>query len=115
LIQVSDPSLAGGTHQKTYYCDNKDSAPSPTAYECDGSRKTGDDVSYGDSGILIEGGVNPTFTITSSLFIPPPPDGELDNVGDVYADYYFNPLRIAAYLRGNRTAIHLPIILKSSQ
>jgi hypothetical protein len=109
LIQVSDPTPAGGT-QKNYYCD--DSSAGTT--ECDGTPRTGDDGSYGDAGLLIEGNVNSSFTIESSLFVLPPSQ---DNVGDKYAGYFNvnNRLKVMAYLQGVRSTIFLPIILKNSQ
>ena len=106
MIQVSDPTLAGGT-QTNYYCDDNTSGT-----ECGDPITTGDGVSYGDAGILIEGNVNRDFTIATSLFVLP--SGE-DNLGSTYEDYFFNPLQAAAYLNGQPTMIYLPLILKNSQ
>jgi hypothetical protein len=109
LIQVSDPTPAGGT-QKNYYCDDN----SAGSTECDGTPRTGANGSYGDAGILIEGNVNQSFTIQSWLFVLPPADGGQDNVGATYKDYFFHPLGVAPYLRGVRSTLFLPIILKNS-
>jgi hypothetical protein len=107
LIQVSDPTPAGGT-QKNYYCDDNSAGTT----ECDGAPRTGDDGSYGDAGILTEGNVNPSFTIQSWLFVLPSADGGQDNLGATYKDYSFHPLSVASYLQGARSTFFLPIILK---
>jgi hypothetical protein len=108
LIQVSDPTPAGGT-QKNYYCDDNSAGTT----ECDGSPRTGANGSYGDAGILTEGNVNPSFTIESWLFVL---ESGQDNVGDKYARYFDtnNRLRAVAYLQGVRSTLFLPIILKNS-
>jgi hypothetical protein len=110
LIQVSDPSPAGGTAQKNYYCDDDD--PDPLALECDGTNKTGDKVSYGDAGILIEGSVNQSFMLKSWLFVLA---AGQENVGETYQEYSSKPLKPMAFLQGERSTIFLPIILKNSQ
>jgi hypothetical protein len=111
LIQVIDPTPAGGT-PSNYYCD--DSTALTT--ECDGTTRTGDNGSYGDAGILLEGNPNPDFTIESSLFVlPASAGGEQDRIGDQYADYSDNPLIVVAYLEGERNKIFLPLVLKNSQ
>ena len=110
VIQVIDPTLAGGT-PKNYYCDD-----STSGSECDGTDKTGDGMSYGDTGILIEGNVNESVTIESSLFVLLPADGsDSDNVGAIYKDYFFNPLIIAPFAQGERHTVFLPIVLKTRQ
>jgi hypothetical protein len=109
LIQVSDPTPAGGTH-KNYYCDDN----SAGITECDGTPRTGANGSYGDAGILTEGNVNPSFTIESWLFVLPPADGGQDNVGATYKNYFSHHLSPAAYLQGVRSTLFLPIILKNS-
>jgi hypothetical protein len=106
LVQVFDASDAGGT-QKNYFCD--DNTPGTT--ECDGTPNRGDNVTYGDAGVWIEGSVNPAFTFKSSLFILSPADGGQDNVGATHAEYYSQPLQAKAYLQANRRALFLPIIL----
>jgi hypothetical protein len=109
LIQVSDPSPAGGTAQKNYYCDDKTAGT-----ECDATPRTGANGSYGDAGILIEGNVNPSFTIESWLFVL---ESGQDNAGDKYAGYFNvnNRLQVMAYLQGVRSTLFLPLILKNSQ
>ena len=107
LVQVGDPAPAGGT-PKNYYCDDTTSTE-----ECDATGKTGDNVSYGDSGTMLEGSVNRTFTIFSSLYVLPPAGGGQDKVGATYEEYFFHPLQVAAYLEGERSRIFLPIILKN--
>jgi hypothetical protein len=107
LVQVGDPAPAGGT-PKNYYCDDTTSAQ-----ECDATGKTGDGVSYGDSGTMLEGSVNQAFTMSSSLYVLPPAGGGQDQVGATYEEYFFNPLQVAAYLEGERSRIFLPIILKN--
>jgi hypothetical protein len=110
LIQVIDPTPAGGT-PKNYYCDDTTSGS-----ECDGTDKTGDGVSYGDTGTLIEGNLNESVTIESSFFILLPAGGsDPDNVGTIYRDYYFNPLIIAPFAQGERHSVFLPVILKNGQ
>jgi hypothetical protein len=104
LIQVMDPTSVGGT-QKNFYRDN--SSPE--------SNDTGQPGSYGDAGILIEGNVDQSFTIQSSLFVLPPAGGGQDNVGATYEDYFFHPLSVAPYFQGVRSTTFLPIILKNSQ
>jgi hypothetical protein len=103
LIQVADPTPAGGT-QKNFYRD--DSSPE--------TPDTGQPGSYGDSGILIEGSLNQMFTTESSLFVLPPPDSGPDNVGTTYEEYFFNPLTVVASLKQDRLKVFLPIILKNS-
>jgi hypothetical protein len=110
LVQVSDPTPVGGTAQKNYYCDDDD--PNPLALECDGTKKTGDDVSYGDAGVLIEGSVNQSFMLKSWLFVPAAGQG---NVGETYQEYSSQPLKSMAFLQGERPTIFLPLILKNSQ
>ncbi len=109
LIQVSNPTPAGGT-QKNYYCDDNSTGTT----ECDGTPRTGANGSYGDAGVLIEGNVNPSFTIQSWLFVLPPADGGQDNVGAIYKDYVSHPLSPVAYLQGVRSTLFLPIILRNS-
>jgi hypothetical protein len=110
VIQVIDPTPAGGT-PKNYYCDDTTSGS-----ECDGTDKTGDGVSYGDTGILIEGNVNESLIIESSLFVLLPTGGSgSDNVGAIYKDYFFNPLIIAPFAQGERHTVFLPIVLKTRQ
>ncbi len=108
VVQVTDPTSVGDT-QKNYYCDD-DSDPSPGSLECDDTEGTGDYVSYGDSGFLVEGDVNPVFTLWSSLFVLPP--GQED-VGATYKDYFFNPLIIAPSSQAGQSTIFLPIIFKN--
>jgi hypothetical protein len=110
LIQVTDSAPAGGT-QGNFYCDNNAATPS----ECDGAPKTGDNASYGDAGILIEGGVNRTFTIESWLFALPPADGGQDNVGATYMDYFSNPLSVGLYAEGIHYTILLPLVFKGGR
>jgi hypothetical protein len=110
LIQVSDPTPVGGTAQKNYYCDDDD--PDPLALECDGTKKTGDDVSYGDAGVLIEGSVNQSFMLKSWLFVLA---AGQENVGETYQEYSSQPLKPIAFLQGERSTIFLPLILKNSQ
>ncbi len=99
LIQVTDPTSAGGTPQN-FYRDNSN----PESHD-----DTGDNPgSYGDSGILIEGGVNQIFSTRNSFFILPPPDGGPDNVGDTYEEYFFDPLTTSL----DFPPVFLPIILK---
>jgi hypothetical protein len=108
LIQVSDPTPAGGA-QTNYYCDDNSAGTT----ECDGTPRTGTNGSYGDAGILTEGNVNPSFTIESWLFVL---ESGQDNVGDKYAGYFNlnNRLQIMAYLQGVRSTLFLPLILKNS-
>jgi hypothetical protein len=110
LVNVSDPSLAGGT-QTNYYCDDGSGATT----ECDGTPTSGDGVSYGDVGISIEGDITESFTAESSLYVLPSPGGDQDNVGNTYEDYHFNPLITIARLRAVQGQIFLPMILKNSQ
>jgi len=107
LVQVSDPAPAGGT-PKNYYCDDTTSTE-----ECDATGKTGDSVSYGDSGTMLEGSVNQAFTLSSSLYVLPSAGVGQDKVGATYKEYFFNPLQVAAYLEGERSRIFLPIIFKN--
>jgi hypothetical protein len=107
LIQVSDPAPAGGT-QKNYYCDDNSAGTT----ECDGTPRTGTNGSYGDAGILTEGNVNPSFTIESWLFVLA---AGQEIVGETYQEYSSKPLNPMAFLRGERSTIFLPIILKNSQ
>jgi hypothetical protein len=108
LIQVSDPTPAGGA-QTNYYCDDNSAGTT----ECDGTPRTGANGSYGDAGILTEGNVNQSFTIESWLFVL---ESGQDNVGDKYAGYFNlnNRLQAMAYLQGVRSTLFLPIILKNS-
>lgn len=110
LIQVSDPTPVGGMAQKNYYCDDDD--PDPLALECDGTKKTGDKVSYGDAGVLIEGSVNQSFMLKSWLFVLA---AGQENVGETYQEYSSKPLKPVAFLQGERSTIFLPIILRNSQ
>lgn len=107
LVQVTDPTPAGGT-PKNYYCDDT----GPGTFECDNTNRTGDNLSYGDSGVAIEGSMNRSFTILSALYVLPP--GQ-ENVGASYAQYFSHPLHVSAYLEGERFAIFLPFILRNSQ
>ncbi len=103
LVQVTDPTPAGGT-QKNFYRDNS----SPETPD------TGQPGSYGDSGILIEGSLSQMFTTESWLFVLPPPDGGPDNAGATYEEYFFNPLTVTASSKQDRLKVFLPIILKNS-
>ena len=103
LIQVADPTPAGGTQKNFYRDDSNPETPD-----------TGQPGSYGDSGILIEGNLNQMFTTESSLFVLPPPDDGPDNVGATYEEYFFNPLTVAASPKSDLLTIFLPIILKNS-
>jgi hypothetical protein len=107
MIQVVDTTPVGGT-PKNYYCDDATSS-----LECDGTSKTGDGFSYGDAGILVDGGVNQTFVFSGTFyFLSPAGGGEADNVGTTYKDYFFNPLNLAIYLTGQRLTTYLPVVLK---
>ncbi len=102
IVQVTDPGPIGGS-PANYYCDNNNPA---APAECDGTNKTGDNMSYGDSGFSITGDINSHFATESWLFfLPPPATGEADNVGDTYQDYFDNPL--------SQIKIFLPIIVKN--
>jgi hypothetical protein len=100
LVQVSDPSSVGGT-QKNYYKDDD-------TIDAD---DTGDQKSYGDTGILIEGDVNDSFTIESTLYVL---DADQDNVGATYEEYYSNPLMVVPFAQGERKKLFLPVIFKNS-
>lgn len=101
IVQVTDPAPIGGS-PANYYCDNTD-----LPAECDGTSKTGDNMSYGDSGFSITGDINSRFVTESWLFfLPPPAPGEADNVGETYQDYFENPL--------DQSKIFLPLIVKIS-
>jgi hypothetical protein len=110
LIQVTDSTPAGGI-QENFYCDNS----AATLTECDGAPKTGDNASYGDTGILIGGNLNNTFTIESWLFVLPPADGGQDNVGATYVDYFFNRLSVSPFAEGLHFTKILPLIFKNRQ
>jgi hypothetical protein len=107
LVQVFDPMSVGGT-PAGYYCDNITSGT-----ECDGTSKTGDGLSYGDAGVLVDGNVNHNFSIVSWLFVLPADVGQ--NEGTTYMHYYSNRLRVEAFLQADRKFIYLPIILKNTQ
>jgi hypothetical protein len=97
----------GGT-PKNYYCDDVTSL-----LECDGTSKTGDGFSYGDGGVLVDGGVNPTSVFSGTVYVlPPAGGGEPDNVGATYKDYFFSPLNLAIFLTGGRLTTYLPVVLK---
>lgn len=98
LIQVTNPAPAGGV-PKNYYSDN-------SAAE---TNDPGESGSYGDSGFSFTGNINKMFTIPSAFFILPAGSG---NTGDLYEDYFFNPLRVWASFQGVSTATFLPIIIK---
>ncbi len=114
LIQVANPASATppGGLQKNYYCDDNSNSG---AFECDGTPKTGDNVSYGDSGLWIEGDMNSAFTLDSALFVLTPATDGPDNVGTTYANYFFNPLLAAVGFQGGNpiSPIFMPIILKN--
>jgi hypothetical protein len=110
LIQVVDPTSVGGM-LKNYYCDDQTAVVS----ECDGTPTTGENGSYGDAGIAIEGDINRTFTLETWLFFLAPPSDDQDNVGTTYKNYFFNPLRAEAYLKGKRLPVFMPLIFKNSQ
>lgn len=101
LIQVTDPAPAGGV-PNTYYRDN--SSP-------ESAQDTGSPGSYGESGFLITGNVNSSFTTLSSLFVTPAGPGK---VGDAYDLYSSNPLNILVRCQGFNYNF-LPLIFKSSQ
>jgi hypothetical protein len=106
---VVDATPVGGT-RKNYYCDD---ATSPL--ECDGTSRTGDGFSYGDAGILVDGGVNKTFAFSSTLYVlPPAGSGDQDNVGATYKDYFADPLFPMAFLKGEANTTYLPLVLKGS-
>jgi hypothetical protein len=115
LVQVANPASAtpAGGSQKNYYCDDND--PNPGALECDGTPKSGDNVAYGDTGLLIEGGINPAFTLDSALYVLAPAASGPNNVGTTYANYFFNPLLVgASFQAANPIGPNfLPIILKN--
>jgi hypothetical protein len=105
LIQVTDLAQVGGTTQKNYYCEGP--------AECDGTVQTGDGISYGDSGFLIEGNVSNKFSTKSSLYLLPAASGGSGNVGATYENYFFKPLQICAGRQAGPCAeVFLPIILK---
>jgi len=102
LVQVVDSAAVGGT-QKNYYKDDG------TVVSSD----TGDQRSYGDTGILFEGSLNETFTLLSSFFVLSPGGGGPNNVGETYETYFFNPLQVFSRVQG-KPPLYLPIIFKSS-
>ncbi|MBE7474416.1 MAG: hypothetical protein DPW09_25115 [Anaerolineae bacterium] len=107
MIQVTDLSKVGGNTQKNYYCEG-------TA-ECDGTAKTGDNVSYGDSGFVIEGNVNKNFTTKNILYFLSPASGGSGNMGTTFEAYFFEPLQICAGEQaGPCSQLFLPLILKGS-
>lgn len=115
LVQVANPASAtpAGGSQKNYYCDDND--PNPGALECDGTPKSGDNVAYGDTGLLIEGGINPAFTLDSALYVLAPASSGPNNVGATYANYFFNPLLVGVGFQAENPIgpNFLPIILKN--
>lgn len=102
FVQVGDPAPAGGM-PKSFYRDN--SSPE--------SNDTGEAGSYGDSGFLIDGGLNSAFSIQSSLFFLLPSGGGTDNVGATYAEFFSNPVTIVPRLIGGKL-VYLPIITKNN-
>jgi hypothetical protein len=107
LVQVFDPTPAGGTPQD-YYCDN-----STSGTECDDTSKTGDGFSYGDAGLLVDGNVNHNFSVESWFFVLSPNMGQ--NVGTTYLHYYSNRLKPMAFLQADRKVVYLPVILENTQ
>jgi hypothetical protein len=109
VIQVVDATPIGGT-PKNYYCDD-----AASSLECDGTSKTGDGSSYGDAGILVDGGLNQDFVFASTLYVlPPAGGGDPDNVGAIYEGYFSDPLFPIAFLKGEPNTTYLPLVLKGS-
>jgi len=103
LIQVIDPALIGGTEQKNFFRDN----------HLPEEEDTGQAGSYGETGILFQGNVNPIFTLNDSLFILLPGS---ENEGPTYEAYFFNPLLVGVNFQGavSTSPMFLPIIFKST-
>lgn len=103
LIQVTDPTPAGGTATNFYRDDNT------TPEDPD----LGEFGTYGDSGLQFTGDINHTFTLQNALFILPALNGVAGNVGATYESYFFSPLQVCAGLKGGPCSnIFLPIIVK---
>ena len=83
FIQVTDPA-ALSANPATYYKDE----------DTIDSSDTGDQQSYGESGYLFEDDINLMSTLRSLFFVLPPAVGGPDNVGNIFEQYYFNPLTI---------------------
>lgn len=81
LMQVANSSGLGGT-QTSYY---KDDATIDTD-------DTGDQRSYGDTGIEVDS-PNDTIDYRTTLYVLPP---DQDNVGEQYAAYFAEPLEVTA-------------------
>lgn len=110
LVQVYDPTAAGGV-PANFYCDDNNWSATPN---CDTPLQTGDSASYGDSGVLIEGSLNSPARLTTWLFALPPAAGPAGNVGQVYGRYYFNRLVVAPTAQAGVSIIYLPLIFKGS-
>jgi hypothetical protein len=98
-VQVIDVSVGGGT-VSNYYKDNmEDNDPSDT----------GDMDSFSDAGILIE---NP-IGATNLRFLEYILDPNESIVGDVYRNYYDNPLEMAIQAQTfSIQSVYLPIVLR---
>jgi len=103
LVQVGNPTSAGGT-QTNFYRDNS------TPEDSD----TGQPGSYGDAGVLVQGTINSTFSLRSSLYVLPYAGG--GNVGATYEAYFNNPLLVSTDVQGAPSSgtIFLPAIIKNN-
>jgi pimeloyl-ACP methyl ester carboxylesterase len=98
LVQVADTAGVGGT-QANYYLDD----------ETEDADDTGDQRSYGDTGLMVDG-PSSTIEYRTSLYVLP---GGLSNVGEMYAAQAANPLRVTALAPSTLTqSIYLPMLLR---
>ncbi len=99
LVQVADASGVGGT-QANYYLDDDTEDPGDT----------GDQRSYGDTGLKVDG-PNATIDYRTALYVLPP--GGLSDVGQMVAAQAANPLHVTTLAPATLTQrIYLPLMLR---
>lgn len=99
LIQVLDLGAIGGTVSH-YYKDNS---------TIDGT-DTGDQRSYGDSGVMIANPSSDQFTTETAQYILP---GSQSNRGNEFYNNFNNPLHVSIQIHGG-IPTYLPLILKNN-
>jgi hypothetical protein len=100
MIQVGDTSEIGG-YQTNYYLDDATEDP----------EDTGDQLSFGDTGVYIDD-PNDSFTYPFSLYFLP---GAQPNLGEQYEAYFFEPLSTVVQEQplDQPEAVYLPLIASS--
>ena len=99
LVQVGDSSGVGGT-QTNYYKDDDTVDPADT----------GDQMSYGDTGLSVTS-PNESIFYDAALYILPPGQS---NIGSGVADHAMNPVQVTAVARKPaRYRVYLPVTLKA--